>query len=145
MEQDPLLMHLRELAALQVDSATGFQQIAERVQQPALQDFFKKCSADSQLMLTELNKAIEKHAGEKRESGTLKGALNHLLMRLKADIAAADLPELLKNIEICEELNLSRYKQVLNDQIPEEERELLQQQMALLKTRLELLKNYKKG
>lgn len=143
MEQHPVLVHLRELAALQVDSVNGFKQIAERVPQTALQDFFKKCGQDSERMVGELNGAIARYAGEAKHKGTLKGALNHLLLRLKADLAAADIPDLLSNIEICEELNLARYRHVLSDQLPAEERQLLEQQMYLMTTRLELLKNYK--
>jgi uncharacterized protein (TIGR02284 family) len=143
MEQHPVLMHLQQLAAMQVDSTTGFHQISERVKHSQLQDFFKKCSLDSQRMLDDLNAAIIRHNGDTKNRGTLKGALNHLLMKLKADLVAADLPDLLKNIEFCEEFNMARYSQVLGDNIPEKEREILEQHVAILRLRLELLKNFK--
>ena len=135
-EKNELLIDLEELSALQMDSINGFKQLIERIEEPLLQDFLKKGEEQSMLLWMEINAEIIALQGEIKTKGTLKGAVNHLWMKLKTDILHSDLEKVLENIKICEEFNISRYKTVLQDKPPELLALKLQKHLQMLSARL---------
>jgi uncharacterized protein (TIGR02284 family) len=130
------LIDLEELSALQMDSINGFRQLAERVENPEFKLFFTDNESQSKLLWEDLNKEIIKMNGETKTQGTIKGAINHLWMKLKSDVINSDLENLLDNIEICEEFNISRYKSILSSEPPDHIRELLLRHLGILTPRI---------
>jgi uncharacterized protein (TIGR02284 family) len=134
-----ILMDLEQLSALQMDSINGFKMVSERVKDSKLKIFFKSCEEESAKMWEEINTEILKHEGHIKEKGTLKGAINHLWMKLKADALHTDLASVLKNIETCEELNINRYKQVLSNDMPEPTKIKLEHHLNALNMRFNFI------
>jgi uncharacterized protein (TIGR02284 family) len=137
MRTKDILMDLEQLSALQMDSVNGFKMVSERVDDSRLKLFFKACEEESLKMWEELNNEIVTHDGTIKEKGTLKGAINHLWMKLKADALHADLSSIVKNLRICEELNIERYKQVLANEMPESTKTKLETHLQALTVRID--------
>lgn len=132
------LIHLKELSSLMMDSINGFKQIAETTPEKELQTFFFTCENQSLLMWEELNVEIMALGGESATKGTLKGAINHLWLRMK-EVVTDDLNKILKNIIFCEEFNLARYKEVISDSFPQPLLNKLTSHIAILTERIKTL------
>jgi uncharacterized protein (TIGR02284 family) len=140
-----LLIDLEQLSSLQVDSINGFKYLVEEIKEDALKNFFAKSEEQSTALWNEINDEIIKLQGDIKTKGTLKGALNHLWMKLKTDIANSDLSSLLTNIEACEEFNRSRYKQILAGELPGNIKMILQKHLDILNVRMETIGLLKKS
>jgi uncharacterized protein (TIGR02284 family) len=127
---------LEELAALQMDSVNGFKQVLQKEFEKSLSDFFNQCLIVSQQMLDELNAEILNLGGDPKKKGTIKGAINHLWMNLKSETVLCDLKCVLKNIELCESINIDRYQQVIADTSDERIKSQLKRQLETLTQRL---------
>jgi uncharacterized protein (TIGR02284 family) len=136
---DELLIDLEELSALQMDSMNGFKQIGEKIEDQRLKEFISISEEQSTMLWTEINEEIINLQGEVKTRGTLKGAINHLWMKLKTDIVHTDLKNILENIKTCEEFNITRYKSVLSAQLPYHIKSKLQKHLNILNLRLNKL------
>ncbi|MDF2438142.1 MAG: hypothetical protein K0Q95_2518 [Bacteroidota bacterium] len=134
-----LLIDMEELSALQMDSINGFKQLAERIEHAYVRTFVLESEKQSTLLWQEINAEIESLHGDIKTQGTLKGAINHLWMKLKADVIHSDLPKVLENIKICEEFNISRYQSVLSEKLPPQIKLKLLKHLDTLNSRLKTL------
>ncbi|MCE3278973.1 MAG: NAD-dependent aldehyde dehydrogenase [Bacteroidetes bacterium] len=136
MEKRNLLIDLEELSALQMDSVNGFKQIKEKIEDNRLKEFIVLCHEQSTLLWNEINEEIINLQGEIKTKGTIKGAINHLWMKLKTDLVNSDLKNILENIKVCEEFNITRYKSVLSSRLPQHIKIKLQKHLQILSLRL---------
>lgn len=134
-----ILIHLKELSALIMDSVNGFRYVVESVKDEELKTYFTQCEKESSEIWNDLNAEIIRLHGEARTNGTIKGAVNHLWLKIKTDIVHSELQSVLKNILLCEEYNLNRYKQVLDDELPTDLRNKLEAQVVVLTARFRRL------
>lgn len=130
---------MEELSALQMDSINGFRQLAERIEDVKIREFLIESKKQSTILWDEINTEIEILRGDIKTQGTLKGAINHLWMKLKSDILHSDIPKILENLKLCEEFNISRYKSVLNEHIPQAIKMKLENHLHTLNARLNSL------
>lgn len=135
-----ILIDLEELSALIIDSIKGFEHLVKKIEEGPLKEFFRKCEIESEEIWEELTQEILNNKGEVKAKGTMKGAINHIWMKLKSDVFQQDLKEILKNIEYCEEFNLSRYEHVLKNDMPDPIRKILRRHHSMLRTRKEEIK-----
>lgn len=140
-----ILIDLEELSGLLKDSINGFQQSAERFDDEHLKKYLNKCSIESTGLWKEINEEITKLQGEIKTKGTLKGAINHLWMKLKADMELSDHAGLLKNIELCENFNINRYEHILKISLPPNIESLLKRHHSKLTSRLEEIRIMRQG
>lgn len=133
------LIHLKELSSLMMDSIKGFRQIADRTKNEKLKSFYCSCEHQSLAMWEDLNAEIFALGGEIDTKGTLKGAINHLWLRMK-EVVTNDKFKILKNVLFCEEFNIARYRQVLSEDLPPEVEKKLQKHYEVLTTRFTTLK-----
>jgi uncharacterized protein (TIGR02284 family) len=132
-----LLIDLEELSALQMDSINGFKELGKKnTEFSAIEEFVRCSHFESIKIWEELNAEIIKLKGETKDQGTLKGAINHLWMKLKKDLLLKDMSSILENIKVCEEFNLERYKKILSDNLPENIRLLLTKHKEKLEARI---------
>jgi uncharacterized protein (TIGR02284 family) len=136
MEKRELLIDLEELSALQMDSVNGFKQISEKINDNRLKEFIVMSHQQSTKLWNEINEEIINLQGEIKTKGTLKGAINHLWMKLKTDVVHSDLRNILENIKMCEEFNITRYKSVLSARLPHPIKIKLQKHLKILSLRL---------
>jgi uncharacterized protein (TIGR02284 family) len=137
MEQKEILIDLEELSALMMDSINGFKQLAERVENEDQKQFFIQSGKESTDLWNEINKEIEKNDGSIKTKGTVKGAINHLWMKVKVDIIHTNLNNVLDNIEICEKFNINRYEQVMKNDLPQNIHSMVERHHNVLTTRLQ--------
>jgi uncharacterized protein (TIGR02284 family) len=134
-----ILIHLKELSALMMDSINGFKHVSESVKEEELKNYFIKCERESSKIWDDLNFEIMLLRGEAKTNGTIKGAVNHLWMKIKIDIVHSELQSVLKNILLCEEYNINRYKQVLEEELPGPLKDKLDSHVAILDSRFKHL------
>lgn len=129
-------MHLKELSALMMDSINGFKYITEKIKENKLNDFFNNCQKESYKIWEDINFEIMLRKGDVKTKGTIKGAVNHLWLKIKTDIVHSNLEYVLNNILACEDFNINRYKQVLNSNLPPELEKKLSKHLGILNARL---------
>lgn len=127
-----------------MDSINGFKELVKRISDPSLRDFLLKSEQQSVALWKEINDEIIKQEGEIKTQGTIKGAINHVWMKLKTDIVHSDIPTVLKNIQFCEEFNIERYKSTLSDNLPVHIKEILEKQLVILISRADRLEKLQK-
>jgi uncharacterized protein (TIGR02284 family) len=141
MENKESLFHLRDLSAMQMDSISGFQYIEEKCKDNSHKNLFKKFGKESLGMWEELNAEIINRGGIISTQGSLKGAINHLWMKMKNNFNG-DISTILESIVDCETINLHRYKHALEAKDIHLNK-LLSQHILLMETRLEIIKAIK--
>jgi hypothetical protein len=73
--------------------------------------------------------------GDVKTKGTIKGAMNHLWLKIKTDIVHSNLEYVLNNILACEDFNIGRYKQVLDNDLPSPLQKKLHSHLNILTNR----------
>lgn len=134
--EEEILMHLKELSALMMDSINGFKYVTEKVKENKLNDFFNNCQKESYKIWEDINFEIMLRKGDVKTKGTIKGAVNHLWLKIKTDIVHTNLEYVLNNILACEDFNINRYKQVLNSDLPTDLEKKLSNHLQILNSRL---------
>jgi uncharacterized protein (TIGR02284 family) len=125
---------------LQVDSLNGFKQASEKVNDLQIKQVFKTNENLSLEMRNELNSEILRLGGEVKTKGTIKGAVNHIWMNLKAEVGHEQFGNFLKNIIFCEEFNIDRYEHVIAHDMPPGIKVLLNDHLETLNARVKTLK-----
>jgi uncharacterized protein (TIGR02284 family) len=138
-----LLIDLEELSALMIDSVNGFEIAEEKTEHEPLKRFLSKSKLQSELIVNELNELIIKHEGEIKTKGTLKGAVNHLWMRLKSQLDLPDQKTFLESLETCEQFNLERYEHILKNRHPEHIESIFKRHHSTLVKRIKEIRSIK--
>ncbi len=143
-EDKKILIDLEQLSALQMDSINGFEQLSGQVENPAVKYFLVNSHKQSVGFWNDLNKEIEIYHGEIKDKGTIKGAINHLWMKLKKDILHSDLDSVLENIKLCDEFNVKCYEAILDGELPSAINIMLANQLDSLKKRIDEITSLQK-
>lgn len=122
---------LNPLIIINNDRCEGYSRAAEETGDSSLKELFIKYSHQSERFNRELRALITDHSEEpERGETTLSGKLYRVWMDIKASIASNDIKAVLSSCEFGEDVALGTYREMLDDELDGEARDIVLKQKA---------------
>lgn len=125
---------LQDLIQLNIDSAEGFRDAAEKVDDNALSSLFSRLSQERFTQSQELKRYVGMNGEEPEDSGTAKGTVHRLWMDLRAAINGGDPKVILIEAERGEDAIKEKYEEVLKETAGSPLNGVLQRQYVAVKS-----------
>ena len=124
---------LNDLIETSRDGVEGFRKCAEDGHDPQLKEYFQDRANSCEEAVRTLSEEVRKLGGEPDTGGTTKGALHRLWIDFRTALTEKDNLAVLEECERAEDVALEAYQDALKDEIPENLRSLITQQLEGVK------------
>lgn len=128
MDNDDVIDTLNELIETCKDGEQGFRECAEHTASPELRTVFEQRAQDCEKGARELQTCIVKLGGKPDEHGSATGSLHRGWVALRGKLAGHSDQAMLDECERGEDAAKSRYRKALDDGLPADVRQLVEQQ-----------------
>lgn len=128
LSTDEIASKLNDLIVTCKDGQEGFRNASENVDAPELKQFFSECSLQRSQFVGELQSLVRSIGGDPEHTGSFSGTLHRGWMDLKAAIEGKDEGGILAEAERGEDSAKKAYKDVLQSNLPDNVREVVQRQ-----------------
>lgn len=119
---------LNDLIKISKDGEQGFQAAAEDTSTEDLKNIFLERAEECSHAVQELQQQVAKMNVEPEDSGSILGALHRGWMNVKSVITGRDDHAILEECERGEDVAKATYSKALNQNLPEDIRDMVQQQ-----------------
>ena len=141
MPSDKIISSLNHLVAIANDGKYGFENAAKDVEDVTLKQLFLQYSAERNTYVTDLKNLIEQLGGKPDDGGGPLGALHRTWMDIKSTFTAADREAILNACITGEQAAEKAYTETLKEEIPQEAKSLLVQQLSGIEASLNSLRS----
>lgn len=131
--EDAVVDRLRDLVQINIDSAEGFRNAAEAVDDKVLASDFRVWAADRTRQADELKKYVEMNDGSAPEERSWGAALHQTWLDLRAAVSSGDAHAVLSEAERGEDHIKATYEEVLKDTAGSGVNDVLQRQYSSVK------------
>jgi uncharacterized protein (TIGR02284 family) len=125
---DKITSVLNDLIETSKDGEDGFRAAARETIDPELQAIFVRRAEDCARGATDLQQLIAELGGEPEKSGSLAGAMHRGWVNLKANVSGRPDIAILEECERGEDVAKTRYREALDEELPDVVRLVVQQQ-----------------
>lgn len=115
------------------DGVEGFKKCAEDAHDPQLKIYFQDRAKSCEEAVRTLSEKVREYGGEPDKSGTIKGALHRGWIDFRTALTNKDNLAVLEECERAEDIALAAYKDALKEEMPENLRSLITQQLEGVK------------
>jgi uncharacterized protein (TIGR02284 family) len=112
------------------DGQYGFAKCAERVESPQLRQTLLERSDECGRAVAELQDLVARYGGKPAEHGTVLGALHRGWVSVKDTLTGNSDHAVLEECERGEDAALARYRKAMDDDLPQDARDVIARQMA---------------
>ncbi|PTQ84625.1 ferritin-like domain-containing protein [Nitrosomonas ureae] len=133
MNNENQITLLNELIETSRDGVEGFKKCAEDAQDPKLKLYFQDRANNCEEVVRTLSEEVRKCGGEPDKSGTMKGAFHRMWIDFKTALTEKDNLAVLEECEKAEDVALAAYQDALKEELPENLRSLIAQQLEGVK------------
>lgn len=123
---------LNDLIKISKDGEQGFKAAAEDTSNENLKNIFLGCAEECSSAVQELQQQVTKMNVEPEDSGSMLGALHRGWMNVKSAITGRDDHAILEECERGEDVAKATYSKALNQYLPEDIRDMVQQQYDIV-------------
>ncbi|MBP8001080.1 MAG: PA2169 family four-helix-bundle protein [Chloroflexi bacterium] len=124
---------LNELLTVVHDSLNGYRTVVEALEDGQYVALFNEYAQQREQMGTELTNLVVRYGGHPQQNGTVGAALHRVWMNIKAAATQGD-ASILAECDVSEEATLKAYQDaVASVHLPEEVREVIRNQMTLVR------------
>ena len=124
---------LNDLIATSRDGVEGFKKCAEDAHDTQLKKYFQDRANSCEEAVRTLSAEVRKLGGEPDTSGTTKGALHRMWIDFRTALTEKDNLAVLEECESAEDIALETYQDALKEELPENLRSLISQQLEGVK------------
>jgi uncharacterized protein (TIGR02284 family) len=125
----PIIDKLNHLIEIAYDGFNGYQTAAEHVENEEYAELFEEYAAQREEHARELTDVVNQAGGEPQVGGQISGTFHRAWIDIKAVVTDGD-EAILAECVRGEEEALEAYTDLISDDLPEEVRELLRQQLS---------------
>jgi uncharacterized protein (TIGR02284 family) len=115
------------------DGAEGFKKCAEDAHDPKLKMYFQDRAKSCEEAVRTLSEEVRECGGEPDKSGSAKGALHRVWIDFKTALTEKDNLAVLEECERAEDVALATYQEALKEEMPQNLRSLIAQQLEGVK------------
>lgn len=133
MSNEKNISLLNELIETSRDGVEGFKKCAEDAHDPQLKIYFQDRAKSCEEAVRTLSEKVREYGGEPDKSGTIKGALHRGWIDFRTALTNKDNLAVLEECERAEDIALAAYKDALKEEMPENLRSLITQQLEGVK------------
>ena len=133
MSNEKNISLLNELIETSRDGVEGFKKCAEDAHDPQLKIYFQDRAKSCEEAVRTLSEKVREYGGEPDKSGTIKGALHRGWIDFRTALTDKDNLAVLEECERAEDIALAAYKDALKEEMPENLRSLITQQLEGVK------------
>ena len=124
---------LNDLLTVVHDSLNGYRTVEEALEDSRYRALFEEYAQQREQMGIELANLVVRYGGTPQENGTVGAALHRVWMNIKAASTQGD-EAILNECDVSEEATLKSYQDVVaHPHLPEEVREVIRNQMSLVR------------
>ncbi|MBW0144635.1 ferritin-like domain-containing protein [Sphingomicrobium clamense] len=118
---------LDTLIATTCDSIEGYRDSAEKVDDPQLAATFRECAQERTKVLESLQSQLVANGGEKRDEGSILGAMHRTYLGLKDAVTGSDRQAICNEIETGENYLKEKFDAALSqDELSPQTRQVIQ-------------------
>lgn len=128
MENAKVVSILNDLIETCIDGEEGFRTCAEDIRDSELQAFFNDRARSCRTAATQLQDLVLSLGGRVETSGSMSGTLHRRWVDIKSLITGKSDPAILDECERGEDMAVSRYRQALDQELPEHIRMIVERQ-----------------
>lgn len=125
---------LEDLVKINNDRIEGYQKAISQTKDSDLKSLFERMLADSKQYTTELNKELRSLGEERERDSTFAGKIYRTWMDVKVSFGGNDRHSILASCEFGEDAAQRSYREALQQNLPQEVREMVSRQQIELKT-----------
>jgi uncharacterized protein (TIGR02284 family) len=128
MDKDDIIDTLNDLIETSKDGEYGFRSCAEHASSSELKANFEKHAKECRRSAAELQSCVVQLGGEPEEKGSASGSAHRGWVALRGSIAGYSDQAMLDECERGEDAALERYRDALDEELPDAVRELVERQ-----------------
>ena len=145
MDQDNAVTVIEKLAEICKDGEKGYKDAAEHAKSSDLKSFFTTESSERRRFATELQSVLTKFGKtEKKESGTVAGALHRAWIDTKVGLGAGD-KSILESVEKGEDEAKEAYQEAIGAPLPVDVAEIVSRQARSVQAAHDRVKSLRDG
>ncbi|AWO01410.1 aldehyde dehydrogenase [Chitinophaga alhagiae] len=124
---------LEDLVKINNDRIEGYQKAIKQTDDSDLKSLFERMLADSRQYVVQLNKYLRGMGEERERDTTFAGKIYRTWMDVKVSFGGKDRHSILASCEYGEDAAQRSYREALQQDLPEDLREIISQQQRALK------------
>lgn len=132
---DDSIKGVQGLIELNIDSSKGFQEAAEKIENPGIADLFRECSRERAQFAAELKNIIRMNGVEPEKDGTIQGAVHRWWLGIRGSVSGGGEHAVLAEAERGEDAIKHRYESTLRNTAGSAVNDVLQHQYTRVKSR----------
>ena len=105
---------LNTLTATLIDSVTGFQDAADNIENPALQQRFRDWAQRRERVVEDLRAEVARLGGDARDSGSVLGKTHQRFLDIKAAVTGRDETAIINEVERGEDYLKGKFESALS-------------------------------
>jgi len=126
---------IQNLIEINIDSSKGFDEAAEKIENPQIASMFRECGKERDRFAGELKTAAAINNVEPKDSGTLKGTAHRWWLNIRGTVTGGDEHTILADAERGEDSIKACYEKTLKETAGSPLNDVLQRQYAQVKAR----------
>lgn len=130
MDNNETVKHLDNVLQYLHDSYNGYMENQEQVSDVHLKDIFSRLCQQRLTMIDQIKSKIHELGGEPTEHRTVAGTLHQWYQAIKNAITGGDPASISRQIKFGENFLIECYKNAINEDLPFDIKQQLQQQLA---------------
>ncbi|MBS9464276.1 PA2169 family four-helix-bundle protein [Flagellimonas sp. 389] len=131
---------LNELIEKNIDATKGFSKAAENASSSELKNYFSTKSEERQNFVAQLETIVGRTGEEVEDSGSLTGTAHRTWMDVKSLFSSDNDEAMLEAAITGEKAAVDEYKEILDEPLPMEAKEVLQRQLSRIESGLNRIK-----
>jgi uncharacterized protein (TIGR02284 family) len=145
MDQNDAVSVIEKLVETCRDGEKGYKDAAEHAKRPDLMTFFLEQSSERARFASELQAALPKLGkSEKKESGSVAGAIHRAWIDAKASLGGGD-KTILESVESGEDKAKEAYEKALSSSLPPDVADVVGRQARSIRTAHDRVKSLRDG
>lgn len=112
---DETVSGLQDLIEINIDSSEGFAEAAEKIENPDIANYFRRCGQRRETFSRELQRVVGMNDTEPKDSGTLKGTIHRWWVGIRGAVQSGDEHAMLAEAERGEDAIKECYETVLKE------------------------------
>lgn len=126
---------IQGLIEINIDSAKGFREAADKIENARIAGFFRDCGAERDRFAAELKNLVRINGETPKDSGTIRGTAHRWWLDIRGTVAGGDEHSVLAEAERGEDAIKHRYESTLKHTAGSAVNDVLQRQYASVKSR----------
>ncbi|MCD6047334.1 MAG: family four-helix-bundle protein [Gammaproteobacteria bacterium] len=130
---------LNNLLSYLYDSHNGYKECSDEVSDIKLKNLFQDMAQKRANMIADIKQIIPTPLENTTRNGSITGVLHRTYIDLKSLLTDGDTQAIVEEVKVGENATINKYEQILNQNLPESVKQLLQKQLNEIKNNLTMI------